>query len=78
VKGRASGREAGGQGETPDWIRELFALARRGNLDKLVSCAHCSRKCREEIRGISFRNAFCRLCLSQLTNIGQKMGFLRK
>jgi hypothetical protein len=43
------GREAGGQGETPDWIRELFALARRGNLDKLVSYAHCSRKCREEI-----------------------------
>jgi hypothetical protein len=43
------GREAGGQGETPDWIRELFALARRGNLDKLVSCAHCLRKFREEI-----------------------------
>jgi hypothetical protein len=40
---RVKGREAGGQGETPDWIRELFALARRGNLDKLVSHAHFSK-----------------------------------
>ena len=37
VKGRSSSGRGAGQGETPDWIRELFALARRGNLDKLVS-----------------------------------------
>jgi hypothetical protein len=33
---RMKGR-SGGQGDMPDWIRELFALARRGNLEKLVS-----------------------------------------
>ena len=26
-----------GQGETPDWIKDLFNVAKRGNLERLVS-----------------------------------------
>ena len=26
-----------GQGETPDWIRQLFGFAKKGNLERLVS-----------------------------------------
>ena len=26
-----------GQGETPDWIKEVFNFAKKGNLEKLVS-----------------------------------------
>ena len=25
-----------GQGETPDWIRQLFGFAKKGNLERLV------------------------------------------
>ena len=36
-KPRSNIRVGRGQGETPDWIRELFGFARKGNLDRLVS-----------------------------------------
>ena len=29
--------EVRGQGETPDWIRQLFGFAKKGNLERLVS-----------------------------------------
>ena len=28
--------EVRGQGETPDWIRQLFGFAKKGNLERLV------------------------------------------
>lgn len=34
-KPRSNIRVGRGQGETPDWIRELFGFARKGNLDRL-------------------------------------------
>ena len=30
-----------GQGETPDWIKDLFNVAKRGNLERLVSRYYC-------------------------------------
>lgn len=39
TRGRRSkrGLEVRGQGETPDWIRQLFGFAKKGNLERLVS-----------------------------------------
>ena len=39
TRGRRSKRgvEVRGQGETPDWIRQLFGLAKKGQLERLVS-----------------------------------------
>ena len=35
-KGGRGSKKTGGEGQTPDWIRELFLVVKRGNLENLV------------------------------------------
>ncbi len=35
-KGGRCSKNTGGEGQTPYWIRELFLVVKRGNLEKLV------------------------------------------